>query len=227
MGISSAVKKPQAQLQFHRSQRRRRTCDWRSCVMSKILFDVHELAHGHVFPRNRRAFCSCLDSYLSSAQELENGRLAMFAFSGIVTQVAQWSEMWVVFSKAKTTKSSSLSLSFSLQTWMSVLKYPYSQNHFVLIQFWAIWYSELVAYDILWGDMYSRVETRIRVQCSTFLCRSIAQVSTGRVSWKLLQFAASCYKHSCWTTIVRPPLVFGFCVFGQNKAKNNPSHSPL
>ena len=118
MGISSAVKKPQAQLQFHRSQRRRRTCDWRSCVMSKILFDVHELAHGHVFPRNRRAFCSCLDSYLS-AQELENGRLAMFAFSGIVTQVAQWSEMWVVFSKAKTTKSSSLSLSLFKHGWVS------------------------------------------------------------------------------------------------------------
>ena len=172
--------------------------------------------HGHVFPRNRSAFCSCLDSHLS-AQELENGRLAMFAFSGIVTQVAQWSEMWVVFSKAKATLHKVfLSLSLSLQTWMSILKYPYSQNHFVLIQFWAIWFSELVAYDILWGDMYSG-ETRIRVQCSTFLCRSIAEVSTG----KLLQFAASCYKHS-WTTIVRPPLVFGFSVFRRTKCQEQP-----
>lgn len=60
----------------------------------------------------------------------------MFAFSGIVTQVAQWSEMWVVFSKAKATLHKVfLSLSLSLQTWMSILKYPYSQNHFVLIQF--------------------------------------------------------------------------------------------
>lgn len=102
-----AVKKPQAQLQFHRSQRRRRTCDWRSCVMSKILFDVHELENilkiwdtWACLPKKSE----CILFGFLSAQELENGRLAMFAFSGIVTQVAQWSEMW------------------ALQTWMRI--YP-------------------------------------------------------------------------------------------------------
>ena len=225
MGISSAVKKPQAQLQFHRSQRRRRTCDWRSCVMSKILFDVHELAHGHVFPRNRRAFCSCLDSYLS-AQELENGRLAMFAFSGIVTQVAQWSEMWVVFSKAKTTKSSSLSLSLFKHGWVSS-SIPIHKTTSYLFSFELFGTQNLLL--MTYYEATCIVVWRQGLGCNAvhFLCRSIAQVSTGRVSWKLLQFAASCYKHSCWTTIVRPPLVFGFSVFGQKKAKNNPSHSPL
>lgn len=101
-----AVKKSQAKLQFHRSQRRRRTCDWRSCVMPKILFNVHELEHilkiwdtWACLPK--KSTCILKMFGFSSAQELENGRLAMFAFSGIVTQVAQWSQMWVALSKAK------------------------------------------------------------------------------------------------------------------------------
>ena len=149
-----AVKKPQAQLQFHRSQRRRRTCDWRSCVMSRRSCSMSmnwKIFWRHVFPRNRSAFCSCLDSHLS-AQELENGRLAMFAFSGIVTQVAPWSEMWVVFSKAKATlhkvflsRSLSLSLSSNMDEYPQVSLFTkpfrtYSFLSYLVLRTCSLWH---------------------------------------------------------------------------------------
>lgn len=183
--------------------------------MSKILFDVHELENilkiwdtWACLPKKSE----CILFGFLSAQELENGRLAMFAFSGIVTQVAQWSEMW------------------ALQTWMRI--YPQVSLFTKPLRTYSV-----LSYLDLFGNQNLLLMTQYEATCIVWRqglgCNAVHFFAEALLKFQLAESVEnSCSLLRRVTNIIvgQPLLGHHWCLVSlfldETNAKNNPSHSP-
>ena len=180
-----AAKKPPAYLQFHRSQRRRRTCDWRSLhvtgvpVMSKMLFDVvwtghffEDLGHMGMSSQEIGVYFAAVWILIYHPRSWRMDDWQCLPSAGLWHRWRNGARCgWYLAKPNHTPQSLPLSLCSNLDEypWVSLFTRPLSTcsdlSYFGTQRLRAYYW---LAYDKIWGDMYS-VETRMRVQCSTFL----------------------------------------------------------